>query len=119
MHVIEPQSPSDLEKYFALRFEVLRKPWGEPKGSERDEMEDECVHAMIENEQGEVLAVCRLQMNDVHTGQVRYMGVKAGMQGKGLGKQIMKFIEDAACEKGAQKVILHARENAVEFYKSC
>jgi N-acetylglutamate synthase-like GNAT family acetyltransferase len=117
--VTQPQTPSDLEKYYALRYEVLRKPWGEPVGSEKDEQENECVHAMIKDDKGDVLAVCRLQMNDPLTGQVRYMGVRAGMQGKGLGKQIMDFMEKTACEKGAQKVILHARENAVKFYESC
>ncbi|MFL5753320.1 MAG: GNAT family N-acetyltransferase [Bacteroidia bacterium] len=117
--VTEPTSTSDFEKYFKLRFEVLRKPWGQAEGSEKDDQENESVHAMIKGEQGEALAVCRLQMNDAHTAQVRYMGVKEGMQGKGLGKKIMNYMEGRACEKGAEKVILHARENAVDFYKNC
>lgn len=117
--VSQPQSSSDFEKYYRLRYEVLRKPWNQPEGSEKDAHEQESVHAMIKDEQGEVLAVCRLQMNDKNTAQLRFMAVKEGAQGKGLGKLIMGYMEKTACERGAQKVILQARENALDFYKSC
>ena len=116
--VSQPQSPEEFEKYYALRYEVLRKLWNQPIGSERDEQENESIHAYIV-ENNEVLAVCRLQMNDETTAQIRYMGVRDDMQGKGLGRKIIQYMEQVAHEKKAKKIILHARENAVEFYKSC
>ena len=45
--VIEPQTPEEFKQYFSLRYEILRKPWGQPKGSERDEGEETSIHRMI------------------------------------------------------------------------
>lgn len=113
-----PVSESDFDLYYQLRYEVLRKPWNQPIGSEKDNQEDTSIHAFIKSENG-VLAVCRLQMNDSNTAQFRYMGVRDDMQGKGLGKIIIQFLEQKAIVEGAKKIILHARENAVPFYQSC
>lgn len=112
-----PISKEDFDNYYALRYDVLRKPWNQPLGSEKDEQEDTSVHAFIKHN-NEVLAVCRLQLNTPQTGQIRYMGVRPDQQGKGLGKIILSFLENDAKELGAKEIILHARENALEFYKS-
>ena len=37
--IIEPQTPKEFEAYYLLRYEVLRKPWKQPFGSEKDDME--------------------------------------------------------------------------------
>jgi len=113
-----PVTQEDLELYYRLRYEVLRKPWNQPKGSERDADEDSSIHAFIK-ENGKALAVGRLQFVDAGTSQVRFMAVDASQQGKGLGKKIMQFLEERSLEAGRTKVILHARENAVKFYESC
>lgn len=102
-----------------MRWEVLRKPWNKEQGSEKDELEDQSVHAMICDDKGSTLAVCRLHFINGSEGQVRYMAVRADQQGKGLGKMIVAYIEERAKEKGMKRIILHARENAVDFYKSC
>jgi ABC-type Fe2+-enterobactin transport system substrate-binding protein len=31
-----PISPSEWDAYFDLRWQILRQPWGQPRGSERD-----------------------------------------------------------------------------------
>lgn len=116
--VIEPLSSSDLEIYYALRYEVLRKPWGQPLGSEKDKEEDTSIHALIK-ENDRALAVGRLQFVDEHTSQVRFMAVPADQQGKGLGREVLDYLEKRSLENGRKKVVLHARENAIEFYKSC
>lgn len=116
--VSAPSTATDFEKYYALRYEVLRKPWNQPLGSERDKEEDTSIHAFIkENER--VLAVGRLQFTDERTAQVRFMAVDPSQQGKGLGKLIMQYLEGKALENGRTKVVLHARENALKFYESC
>lgn len=116
--VSEPHSPAEFEKYYALRYEVLRKPWNQPLGSERDADEQKSIHAFVK-ENGEVLAVGRLQFVDEHTSQVRFMAVAPGQQGKGLGKKVLQYLEGKSLAAGGKKVVLHARENALEFYKGC
>jgi GNAT superfamily N-acetyltransferase len=46
------------------------------------------------------------------------MAVDANHQGKGLGKLIVQYLEARAKEEAMGEIILQARENAVEFYKS-
>lgn len=116
--VVEPSDPNQLEKIFSLRYEVLRAPWNQPKGSERDDSESTSIHALIENEQGECIATGRLQFNSAEEGQVRFMAVSEKYRGKKLGKLILEFLEDKAKQNLRSVIVLQARENAVEFYKA-
>ncbi len=118
MRLQEPVSQEDFEKYYQLRWEVLRKPWNQPKGSEKDENENSSIHIMALDEKDECVGVSRLQFNSPQEAQVRFMGVRDDQQGKGVGKKLMHYLEEKAREKGAKKVMLQARENAVKFYLS-
>ena len=119
MNIIEPESPEEFRKYYNLRYEILRKPWGQPIGSERDEKEVTSIHRMIiDDKTGEALAVGRLQFNSKDEAQIRYMAVADDSQGKGLGSQIISALEDVAQGKDIQRIILSARENALQFYKN-
>jgi N-acetylglutamate synthase-like GNAT family acetyltransferase len=119
MKVTEPKTPEEFEKYYRLRWEVLRKPWGWARGSELTGDEDKCTHAMVCDEKNEAIGVCRLQMNSPEEAQLRFMGVRDDQQGKGVGKVIMAWMEEAARKKNAGYIVLQARENALEFYKRC
>jgi GNAT superfamily N-acetyltransferase len=46
------------------------------------------------------------------------MAVADKFQGKGLGSQIISALEDVARGKGIQRIILSAREKALQFYKN-
>src|SRR5438046_1429378 len=102
MKVIQPQTPEDLEEYFRLRYEVLRKPWGWERGSELTDDEDKCIHAMVCDEKNEAIGVCRLQMNSSDEAQIRFMGVREDQQGKGVGKILIDYLENIAREKKAK-----------------
>jgi N-acetylglutamate synthase-like GNAT family acetyltransferase len=116
MKVRCPETPSDFERYFALRYEVLRKPWNQPIGSERDELEESSQHAMIESNSGEILGVCRMQFNNPEEAQLRYMGIRADTQGRGAGKMLMDYFEVGAHKQGCKRIVLQAREKAINFY---
>lgn len=116
--VIEPSSPEQLEKIFSLRFAILRAPWNQPRGSERDDAEETAVHALIEDESGNCIATGRLQLNSPEEAQIRFMAVDENHRGKKLGKMVLDFLENKAKEKSCSRIILQARENAVDFYKS-
>jgi len=119
VEVIEPNTSDEFKIYYNLRYEVLRKPWGQPPGSERDEREETSIHRMIiDNKTGNALAVGRLQFNSTHEAQIRFMAVADDLQGKGMGSQIISALENVAREKGLLRIILSARENALQFYKS-
>ena len=64
-----------------------------------------------------IVGVCRLQFNSPTEAQLRFMGVKKNTQGVGVGKKLMAYAEQKAKKQGAKKLILQAREIALEFYK--
>ncbi len=111
-------SPQFIAQIIDLRYEVLRKPWDKPKDTATDNLEETSVNVFIE-ENGKVIACGRLQDNGNGIGQIRYMAVDDKFQGKGLGKLIVEKLEQEAKQIGLQRLELQARENAVEFYKSC
>src|SRR5689334_25035560 len=96
---ISPSSDHDWEQYFDLRWRVLRAPWQQPRGSEKDDREDDSQHLMICDEQGsEPLAIGRLHFNSPTEGQVRFMAVAPSARGRGLGGAILQELERRARE---------------------
>ena len=117
MKIIEPNSSAEFEQYYNLRYEVLRKPWLQPKGSEKDDGDKSSIHRMIIDESnGKAVAVGRLQFNTSEEAQIRYMAVSDNYQLKGYGNIIVKTLEDIALNKGIRNIILQARENTLKFY---
>jgi predicted GNAT family N-acyltransferase len=115
--IIEPNSSAEFEQYYNLRYEVLRKPWLQPKGSEKDDGDKSSIHRMIIDESnGKAVAVGRLQFNTIEEAQIKYMAVSDNYQLKGYGNIIVKTLEDIALNKGIRNIILQARENALKFY---
>ncbi len=119
IQIQQPDTPQQWEAYYALRFAVLRQPWGQPQGSEVLPDEASAEHALaIDTETQAVVGVARLQANSPQQGQVRCVAVSSQAQGKGVGKLLMQFLEEKAWQLGMTEIILDARDNAVQFYQS-
>jgi len=114
-----PVTLSEWEQYYDLRFKVLREPWGQLKGSEVLADEDQADHAMVVDEETDkIVGVARMQTNTPFQAQVRCVAVLSEVQGRGVGKLLMNYLENLAKQKGFHEIILDARENAVKFYQS-
>jgi len=111
-----PKTAEEFEQYYQLRWQVLRQPWGQALGSERDSLEKESFHRMVVDENNKVLAVGRLEKTSQYSGQVRFMAVCQSAQGQGLGRQIIESLEHQAKKLGITDLTLNARENALSFY---
>lgn len=112
-----PKTVPEFERYYQLRWQILRKPWDQPLGSERDGLEQESIHRMIIDANDNVLAVGRLEKSSQFSGQIRFMAVNAKTQGQGLGQQIIVALEHQAQKLGITEVTLNAREDAIGFYQ--
>lgn len=112
-----PQNETEWQAYFELRYDILRAPWGQAKGSEQTADEAQHQHFAFFNEANQIIGVGRLDQTAPHIGQVRFMAVAANQQGKGIGKAIIDEIEVVCKAKGFQHIILHAREVALPFYR--
>jgi predicted GNAT family N-acyltransferase len=119
MHNLEPRPPANAEefaRYYAFRHRLLREPWGQPPGSERDELEAQARHLMVTNPQGEIIGVGRLHFDTSHQARIRYMAVAEDCRGQGIGRLILAALEEQARAGGAHRIVLDAREPAERFY---
>ena len=116
MELKEPTTSEDFEKYFELRWRILRAPWKQPKGSEQDDEEDRSYHIMA-MENALLIGVARLQFTEQNIAQLRYMAIDRRHQKKGIGRKIVAYMEDVARKNNAEQLILHARNNALGFYE--
>jgi N-acetylglutamate synthase-like GNAT family acetyltransferase len=111
--------PAEWDSYFDLRWRVLREPWGQARGTERDSLDSNAFHLAILDGGGSALAVGRLHSNTPEEAQIRYMAVDPAYQQSGLGREILEGLEDRARSQGAKRIALNARDNAVGFYTRC
>ena len=103
----------------ALRDRVLRKPLG--LSYHPDDLKVESAEWHLAVREGSVLrAVLLLRKADGYSSEIlkmRQVAVDEHVQGRGLGSLLVRFAEDFAREQGCRRIELHARKNAVPFYR--
>jgi len=115
LEIGRPGTPEELEAYYDLRWRLLRAPWGQPRGSERDALEAEALHVTA-REDGRLVGIGRLHRIDAATAQIRYMATLDAHRGRGVGTAVIARLEQLAREQGAHRIVLNARQSAVPFY---
>ena len=50
MEIRSPKTPQEFEEYYDLRWRILRAPFDEPRGKEKDNLENASIHMMIYDE---------------------------------------------------------------------
>jgi len=115
IQISAPDNRNEFEAYFHLRWQLLREPWGQPRGSEQDEYDKTAYHLLARDQQ-QVVGVGRLHRVDPKTVQIRYMAVHEAFQRQGIGRRILEALEHRARDMDCQSIILDAREQAVGFY---
>ena len=113
-----PENQEEWENYLTFRWEILRKPLGMSKDSLADSIEDKSFHLMGIDDEEKVIASGRVHFNYENEAQIRYMAVDDSFKRKGVGTEIVKELENYAQSKGANIMVLNARENAISFYLS-
>src|SRR5438876_11880839 len=90
---------------------------GQPRGSERDSEDDSAFHLLLMDAAGKALACGRLHLTAPGEAQVRCMAVEERTRGCGYGNRILVALEAEASCRGVRKIVLNARDNAVQFYR--
>ncbi len=110
-----PQTEEEWQDYYDLRYRILREPLGKERGSEKNEGDSIGIHFALYDGQP-LKAIARLDQSEGKIAQVRFVAVEDNQQGKGYGRMIMEATESMAKSNGNSKMILHARDYAVDFY---
>ncbi|QOL26009.1 YiiD C-terminal domain-containing protein [Thalassotalea sp. LPB0316] len=111
-----PSSKDEFARYYEFRYQQLRAPWSQPKGSELDEFEASSFHFMLTDDNNHIIGIARLHQVNLQVGQVRYVAVDPNAQGQGLGRRLMAACEQQAKALGLSEIELNAREVALNFY---
>ena len=117
MLIRSPATESEFETYYALRWRILRAPWNQPPGSEKDEFDGEAIHLAAWDDAGRLVGVGRLHRVVGNCGQIRYMAVDPEQRSHGVGRAILRQLERHATESGIQEIKLNSRQDAVPFYE--
>ena len=117
MIVRPPKTPEEFERYRDLRWRILRAPWNQPRITEQDDLENDDFPIMVCEVDGIPIGVGRAHFISEDEAQIRSISVEPEWEGKGIGSIVLKELEKIVIEKGAKRIIIHARSNAVEFYK--
>lgn len=114
--VKSPFTEQEWADYFDLRWRILRAPWQQPPGSERDELEDAAYHLMVVDDNSKIVATGRLHRIDENSAQIRYMAVIPEFQRCGIGSQVLEHLEARARDWLCPEIVLNARSSCLEFY---
>lgn len=106
---------SELEAAIALRFRVFVAEQSVPPEEELDEADATATHA-VALYQGQVVGTGRLVDRDGGLAQIGRMAVEAAWRRRGIGGQILGFLEDEARVLGLRRCTLHAQEYVKSFY---
>jgi len=107
----------EFDEALKLRHEVLRKPLNLEFNPEDIAREYDSFHIGCYTQAGELMAVLTLKPIDSKIIKMRQVAVDPHSQSKGLGTFLVQESEKFAALKGFEKIELHARDTAIEFYK--
>ena len=113
-----PKSEKEWDDYYFLRWKILRSNFSNDIDSAKDELEDKSYHVAVIRSNENIIGVGRLHDVDEQTSQIRYMAVGEDFRNHSFGTKILLNLMEYAKNNGKKYIILHARENAVKFYKN-
>jgi GNAT superfamily N-acetyltransferase len=127
IEISEPQTDEELEAYYRLRWERLRKPHGEPFGSERDSPQEADSKHLIAKVDGRIVGAECYVMVTGRRGPLRrrrlivrsrQTAIVPEFERSGVATALLKYVEDRGREMGAYELIGNVREEAVPWGKS-
>ena len=112
-----PKTRDEFKAYYALRYRVLREPWGHPKGTEKDDYEPISEHFMAVNDKGEVVGVAKLYEKTEGVGHISHLAVAPENQHKGIGHLLLNSVEERARARSFKIIGTMARVTATAYFE--
>lgn len=100
-----------------LRYEVLRRPIGWDEGTELQAVEDEALHWVAKDVAGKVIGCVMMHDQGGGTARLLQMAVTEPLQGRDIGRRLVRTLEAHAREQAIHTITLHARQTAIPFYE--
>lgn len=113
-----PTTRDEFKAYYDLRYRVLREPWGQPRGTEKDDYEPISQHFMaVREDTREVVGVVKLFEKEAGVGWFSHLAVAPAYQKKGIGKMLVAHVEEEARKRGFRVLGCFARLNTTDYFE--
>ena len=111
-------SDDELPEAFEVRKQVFVREQGISEDLVFDGHDREALHIVVED--GErVIGSARVQLLADNQAKLERMAVLKRYRHKGIGREILLFLDTVWKDKQVQQVIIHAQLEVVPFYKLC
>ena len=105
-----------MEPARAVRTAVFVEEQGIAREDEWDALDDTAVHAVVTNLLGMPVGTGRLLREGEGTARIGRMAVDRALRGGGVGREVVRALEQAARARGDTAVVLGAQRSAEPFY---
>ena len=106
---------SDIDRVYALRYEVFVNEQNVPSEIELDDEDKHALHIIAEENGAEV--GCARVLFGEGGGHIGRLAVKREKREQGIGKEICRFIIELCRERGYKRVWLNSQLHAVGCYE--
>ena len=111
------ESEAEMEAALAVRMRVFVAEQSVPAEEELDDEDATATHA-IARHNGLVIGTGRLLIREAGTCQIGRMAVDQPWRRRGVGGQLLLYLEQEAHNQGMNQAMLHAQEYVKSFYAS-
>ena len=102
----------------AVRREVFVVEQGVSEAEEYDGFDETAVHYVV-TDGDRVIATTRVRFPTTTSAKLERMAVLQPFRRQGIGTRILAFILDDLRTRQVETVVLHAQDQARDFYRSC
>lgn len=115
---VDFSSSEEMERCYAVRFEVFVQGQAVPPELEVDEADETARHALALVD-GEPAGTARLLLDTPQPGHAKIgrVAVRARFRGRGLASELMTLLEAKAAELGQSQITLDAQVSVIPLYE--
>jgi len=111
-------SDVELQEAFEVRRQVFVREQGISEGLVFDEHDKEALHMMVKDGD-RVIGTARVQFLTNNQAKLERMAILKRYRSKGIGREMLLFLDAVWKDKQVQQVIIHAQFEVIPFYKLC
>ena len=113
-----PRTREEFKAYYDLRYRILRQPWAQPRGTEKDDYEPISQHFMaVDSDSGEIVGVIKLYEKEPGVGCFSHMAVTGAYQKLGIGRMLLDAVEKFARQQGYTSLGCYSRLNTTLYFE--
>ena len=108
--------PDERARCLAIRREVFVEEQGVPIDEEMDAHDAVCVH-FLALDAGDAVGTARLRETEAGRVKAERVAVRRSARRSGIGRALMRALEDAARARGHREIVLNAQVPVIAFYE--